>query len=249
MAVTTIAEAVAAMEAIADQFPATDGVAAFNRMYLEVTRAVGVAVADGVFANSSFLDHLDVVFANRYLSAVAAAERGSADVPRCWAVLWEFRQATDRAPLQFAVAGMNAHINHDLVLALVETFLELGLEPHDPVLMADFDRVNVLLGTLDGPIRRSFEQGLLLRMDQRIGGVENCIDSWSIARAREAAWIDARALWRVREHEHLRLRYERALDEATALAGHALLLPTGGHNHGPDGLCQTQNPLLDSLSV
>ena len=57
---------------------------------------------------------LDVVFANYYLSAVGHAEAG-ADVPRCWDVLWRNRSDSDCAPIQFAVVGMNAHINHDLV--------------------------------------------------------------------------------------------------------------------------------------
>ena len=39
------------------------------------------------------------------------------------------------------------------------------------------------------------------------------------------AWHDARLLWRVREHASMRAHYERALDEATALAGRCLLVP------------------------
>ena len=55
--------------------------------------------------------------------------------------------------------GWNAHINHDdLVLALVETFAALDLDPDDPHLLADFDRVNALLGSLESQIRRSFEE-------------------------------------------------------------------------------------------
>ena len=33
------------------------------------------------------------------------------------------------ARIQFALAGMNAHINHDLALALIETNKEFGIEP------------------------------------------------------------------------------------------------------------------------
>jgi len=48
-------------------------------------------------------------------------------VPRAWAPLFEARAKPRIAPIQFALAGMNAHISHDLCLALVATCKELGL--------------------------------------------------------------------------------------------------------------------------
>ena len=48
-------------------------------------------------------------------------------MPRAWAPLFEARAKPRIAPIQFALAGMNAHINHDLCLALVATCKELGL--------------------------------------------------------------------------------------------------------------------------
>jgi hypothetical protein len=244
--VASIPQAVEAMTAIAVRLPPVDGIAAFNRMYLQVTNAVAEAIHAGVFTNSEFLDHLDVVFANYYLSAVAHAEAG-ADVPRCWDVLWRQRLATGRAPIQFAVAGMNAHINHDLVLALVATFAELDLSPHDPDVLADFDRVSVLLASLDGDIRRSYEHGVMLDLDHHFGRAEDCIDRWSITRARAAAWHDALALWKVRNHISLRQHYEHALDEATAFAGRCLLMPLPEHTHHDQAPCLSQGPMLRDL--
>ena len=231
------------MESIASRLPSGDGVAAFNRMYLEVTKAVGAAIAGGLFANSAFLDHLDVVFANHYLAAVSAADAGGT-VPRCWDVLCEVRSRTDRAQIQFAIAGMNAHINHDLVLSLVETFEALGLDPDDPDLLADFDRVNSLLASLDAGVRRSFERGFALELDEHFGGIEDCVDGWSISQARAVAWHDARLLWRVRDHERMRSHYEALLDEATAAAGRCLLLPFGSHEHSDGRSCAIQAPIL-----
>jgi hypothetical protein len=241
--VTSVAQAVEAMTAIGTRLPPTDGISAFNRMYAQVTQRVAVAIRDGTFTNSAFLDRLDVVFANHYLSAVAYAEAG-ADIPRCWEVLWQHRDASDRSPIQFAVAGMNAHINHDLVLALVATFTELGLSPRDPVVRSDFKRVNALLVSLDREIRRGYEQGLMLEIDRHLGRIEDCVDNWSIARARAAAWHDAQILWQVRNHLALRRHYERMLDDATAAAGRSLLLPHAVHSSHRHTPCVPQAPTL-----
>lgn len=241
--VGSVADAIDAMQGIASRLPPRDGVAAFNRMYLEVTQAVATCIQDGFFANSTFLDRLDIAFANHYLGAVARAEAG-AEVPRCWRVLWQQRDAQDREPIQFAVAGMSAHINHDLVLALVETFVELGLTPHDLALLGDYQRVNELLATLENQIRRSYEGSFMLRLERPFGRVEDCVDKWSISRARAAAWHDARGLWTVRGHPQLQVRYERALDEAVALAGRCLLMPVGQHEHHAQAPCMTHEPMM-----
>ena len=52
------------------------------------------------------------------------------------------------APIQFALAGMNAHINRDLPLALVETCDELGGSSSamtEPRSTATFSPLNALL--------------------------------------------------------------------------------------------------------
>jgi hypothetical protein len=241
--VTSVAEAVTQMTAIDRALPPTDGVSAFNRMYLAVTTSVDEAISNGFFTDSAFLKRLDVVFANHYFAALRRAQVGR-DVPQCWGVLWQRRAAIRVAPLQFAFAGMNAHINHDLVLALVETLDELAMSPDDPAVHRDFTRVNELLAALDGQIRRSFEQGLLLRLEQRWGQLEDRVDGWSIAAARAAAWHDACMLWRVRHHEHLRSRYERILDDAVALAGRCLLAPLGHSPEHHGSACATHEPVL-----
>lgn len=241
--IASIPEAVDAMTAIAARLPPQNGVAVFNRMYLQVTVAVGRAIEDGVFTNSDFLDHLDIVFANYYLSAVGHAEAG-ADVPRCWDVLWRNRLALGCVPIQFAVAGMNAHINHDLVLALAATFTQMDVSPHKLEVLADFERVNMLLASLDADIRRSYEHGRALELDRDFGRIVNCVDRWSITRARAAAWRDAITLWKVRDHPILRRHYERALDDATALASRCLLIPLTQHDHHSHAPCLKQSPAL-----
>ena len=193
----------------------------------------------GFFANSAFLDRLDVVFANRYFLAFTQAEAG-AEIPRCWKVLWDRRAATHVEPIQFAIAGMNAHINHDLALALVDVFTELDAGPQTAAMHADFQRVNALLGSLDGKIRESFETGLILTVDRDLGTLPDCVDRWNITQARNQAWREAEALWQVHNHRTLTADLERALDDAVALAGACLLAPIEVHDAAECAACKAQ---------
>ena len=67
--VTSIAEAISRMEAIEAALPAADGIACFNRMYLDVTRQVNSQLGQGFFADPAFMTQLDVDFANLYFAA------------------------------------------------------------------------------------------------------------------------------------------------------------------------------------
>ena len=71
--VTSVAEAIARMEAIGSGLPAGDGIACFNRMYLAVTQTVGADIGQGFFADPAFMTRLDVTFANLYFAAAQAA--------------------------------------------------------------------------------------------------------------------------------------------------------------------------------
>ena len=126
--VTSIAEAISRMEAIEAALPAADGIACFNRMYLDVTRQVNSQLGQGFFADPAFMTQLDVDFANLYFAAAGAAGDPAA-VPLAWRPLAERRAAAGIEPVQFALAGMNAHINHDLPLAVVSTCTALATSP------------------------------------------------------------------------------------------------------------------------
>src|ERR1700722_3286330 len=71
--VPSIAAAIAQMEALAAALPAADGLACFNRMYLDVTQQVDSRLGQGFFADPAFMTELDVAFANLYFGAAGAA--------------------------------------------------------------------------------------------------------------------------------------------------------------------------------
>ena len=223
--VTSIAEVTDRMVAIGAALPVTDGVACFNRLYLIVTREVEARIGTGFYADPAFVAHLDVVFANLYFAAIDDWDRNRQAVARSWAVLVRRRHDGGVAPLQFALAGMNAHINRDLPIAVVETCRQLGTAPDEGTQEADYDKVNRLLGDLEPAIQESFEQGVLLELDRHFAGVDNLAATFSIRAAREVAWNNALALWHLRGARLLSRSFLDNLDRLVAFAGRSLLLP------------------------
>jgi Family of unknown function (DUF5995) len=97
-----------------------DGVKWFNWLYLQVTEAVGNRVAIGGLNDTAWLAELDFQFARLYFDALHSALTG-APCPGCWEAMFSCRGENRIARIPCALAGMNAHINHDLPVAIVAT--------------------------------------------------------------------------------------------------------------------------------
>lgn len=143
----TLAEVVERMVAIEATLPTGDGVGYFNRLYLEVTRAVVECLRRDEFEQLRFLEHLAVLFSNAYFRALDDFEREPRAASRAWAPLLEARARRRVAPIQFALAGMNAHINYDLPIGVVETCESFGVPPRaGSAEHRDYLKLNALLG-------------------------------------------------------------------------------------------------------
>ena len=225
--VATIDDVLAVQRAIDAALPPTDGVACFNKLYLAVTTNVRAAELQGsTFADVPFLSALDVAFGNLYFAALTALEKG-APVPRAWAPLFAARARTDVAPLQFALCGMNAHINRDLPVGLVSTFTTLGESMTRPSAQAaDFDRVNDVLAATEQQTAASYFTPFMKELDRTFDGVVDVIANWSVREARAAAWVNGAALWRLRGESFLANEYLAALDGMVGFAGRGLLVST-----------------------
>ncbi|KOX32178.1 MULTISPECIES: DUF5995 family protein [Streptomyces] len=219
-AVLTVDTVLSRMRALDAALPPRDGLAVFNRVYLRVTEAVDRHIDGGRFADPRAATALDVRFAERYLAAVDAAAEDRRP-PACWRPLFQFRRHPGVRPLQFALAGVNAHIGHDLALAVVDTCRTLGCEPAD--LEDEFDRVGDLLVSLEERVRDELMPGPdLLRVADPL---THLLGSWSLERAREAAWAAARALWALRRLPDVAGEFTERLDAAVGFAGRMLLTP------------------------
>ncbi|MFF7279791.1 DUF5995 family protein [Streptomyces griseorubiginosus] len=225
---TPVDAVVSRMRALDEALPERDGVAVFNRVYLAVTEAVDRCVDAGGFADARAAITLDVRFAERYLAAVDAAAREHRP-PACWRPLFQFRRHPGVRPLQFALAGINAHIGHDLALAVVDTCRSLGCEPAD--VEDEFDRVGDLLVSLEERIREELMPGPDVL--QVADPLTHLLGSWSLDRARDATWTAARALWALRGLPDVAGEFTERLDTAVGFAGRMLLTPLPGLTPGP----------------
>jgi hypothetical protein len=220
------------MQAIEAAAPAKDGVACFTRLYQAVTQDVHTDLGAQTFADPGFLSRLDVTFANLFFGALDTYGTNPAAAPHAWAPLFAARASGGIAPLQFALAGMNAHINRDLPVALVTTCKANGadlscMSPDH----GDFEHVNLLLAAVERELKTSFLTGWLGWVDRivhRLGGIDDIVAMWDISRARDAAWANARALWALEPEPQLSADYLGALDSMVGFTNRALLASPRG---------------------
>ena len=221
----TIPEVMATMQAIDAVCVDGDGLKWFNWLYLQVTSAVESRVGQGGFHDLKWLAELDVQFAKLYFAALGSYLAGKG-APGCWMALFDRRAQTPIARIQFALAGINAHINHDLAIAIGATCVTTGTAPtHECPQYRDYTGVN---STLDGLVELA-KQTLMVRLlgDDLppVSHLEDTVASWNVSAAREAAWVNAEVLWTLRSFPAVRSRYLGRVDGLTAVAGKALLVP------------------------
>ncbi len=212
------------MSAIETALPADDGVATFNRMYRQVTDLVDAAVDSGTFGAGEFLGRLDVHFANLFFAAYAADEAGLA-VPPAWAPLFDARTKPRTHPIQFALAGMNAHICHDLPDAVVLTCRELGVAPVDgSAEHTDFTTTNDVLEQAKDQIKGWFTSGLVARIDDLGGRVDDALAMFGIHLARAGAWQVSQLQWDLADNPRLDRLFRDNLARGVAFTSRGILL-------------------------
>ena len=222
---TTIDQVVERMHAIEQALPHSDGVMWFNRLYLSVTEAVKQAVDAHEFAASAFLSRLDVVFAGLYFAAYDASQAPGGTIPKAWSPLFDSRAREDVAPIQFALCGMNAHINNDLPQALVATAHELGFKlSRDSQQHQDYLAVNKTLQATEDRVKHWFDTGFVGDVDRAFGHVDDAIAMWDVARARDQAWTTAETLQEIAGVPILKKEFLDGLGHMVGFAGRGLVI-------------------------
>jgi hypothetical protein len=228
----TIPEVLAQMQAIDALVVDGDGLKWFNWLYWQVTQAVQARVqAPGGFADPALLAALDVQFARLYFDALCRS-LSNQTTPDCWQTLFDRRADTSLGRIQFAMAGMNAHINHDLTMAVVATCTaadsgtpaSLGPQ-HATVQYNDYTALNTTLDSLIEMARATLHLRLLGDALPAVSPLEDTLAGWSMSAAREAAWNNAELLWRLRGETLFATAFLDSLDGLTAVVGKGMLIP------------------------
>ena len=219
----TIADVLTMLQNIDNLLPGSDGLKWFNLLYMRVTQEVRGGPPPGGWSNPAWITRLDVVFAQFYFTAVRDWITGAGSVPSSWKALFEARFRLGVERIQFALAGMNAHINHDLPQALLQTDDEMNLAPvdsspeHD-----DYEHVNGLLEATLPSALQFLATGILGELAEDTGKIGSLLAIWNVRAARDLAWEVADHL---RSLEGLARATALAVqDQITGLVGRSLLL-------------------------
>ncbi len=222
----TIDDVLAVMRALDQTLATNDGLKWFNLLYLKVTESVKNSPPTGGFEDAVWLSKLDVEFAKLYFDAILAWQRNPASVSRAWRPLLQARLRPRIARVQFALAGMNAHINHDLALAIVRTDEALGLKPkRNSPQFRDFQRVNEVLVVAEAQAKEFIATGIVGVIDQKLGTMDDVLAMWSVRKARETAWNNAELLWRIRNMAIAKKLFLENLENLVGLSSQGLLIP------------------------
>jgi hypothetical protein len=224
----TIPDVVKNLQAIQAICSDGDGLKWFNGLYLDVTKAVEAGVDAGELADPAWIAALDVRFARFYFAAIEASLSGGAQgqTPGCWQALFDQRNQPAIARIQFALAGMNAHINHDLPQAVVAVCQSTGIAPqHGTAQYNDFTALNATLDSLIEKAKESLSVRLLGDALPAASHLEDRLAAWSVAAAREAAWNNAELLWHLADAPLVSAAFLDTLDGLTTVASKTLLVP------------------------
>ncbi len=224
MVLQTINEVISALDTIVQRsYDNASRLGYFAALYRRVTCAVRDGIASGSFQNGPLMEQLDIVFASRYLDALATFQAGGT-ATRSWMLAFQGCNNGDLLILQQLLSGMNAHINLDLGLAAAQ--VSPGEEL--PQLKPDFDQINGVLASLVGAVASEIAALSPLIGDLEKVGLrsETSLVNFDITGARDAAWLTAERL--AIEPASLHAVTIDGLDLAISIEGRAILYPPVG---------------------
>ncbi|GIM89150.1 DUF5995 family protein [Paractinoplanes toevensis] len=195
--------------------PTNNRVSAFNALYLKITQRVADALKTGV-NSPDFLELLDVEFAKRYFAALNLWNDDDEDTPDVWEVLFKRGHDLRMSRLTAAMLGVNAHINHDLALALIGTWNELGA-PTDDQIHPDYLLVNEIFYQEIPPLRRGFSTRWQNEIDEFVGPLDDWSQRILVRVTRAHAWDQGREMWDLRNNEKDFEAARRAMDRSASL--------------------------------
>ena len=171
----------------------------FHGTYLRTTRAVGAELAAGGFLDAAWVERWDVAFAQLYLDALEADQRG--EVPSGpWRVAFAAADEGGRSlpPLRHVLLGMNAHINYDLPQALLAVIDDREFQ--DPALLArraaDHRHIDTVLAARVGAEDTELDavSGSRSLLDRVLTPANRLGTKRFLEESRTKVWANARAL-------------------------------------------------------
>jgi hypothetical protein len=139
--------------------------ALFALTYLRVTQTYAWSARQpGYYADPAWTNHAVAVFAKYYLNAFDAwsANSDSSDVPQAWKIAFDAARDGKVSAAGNFFLGLNAHINHDLALAMAAAGLT---GPDGQSEKANYDHIDALLNSVTLPLIAELSARLDKSMD------------------------------------------------------------------------------------
>jgi hypothetical protein len=224
----TIAEVIselAEVQTVLDELPpapSANRVASFNELLLTITRRVESALAARAH-EADYLELLEIEFARRYFAALNLWNLDDENTPESWEVLFKRAGDVQLSRLVAAMVGVNAHLNHDLPLALIATWSELGA-PDEDLIHPDYLLINEIFYEEIPALRRGYSTRWQIEIDTAVGEIDDWSQRMLVGAARGRAWDQARRLWPLRHDAEDFEQARRAVDRAVALLGEWVII-------------------------
>jgi phage gp36-like protein len=207
-------------------YQSKDRRAVFTSAYLTMTREIASRVEDRQFNEADWVNTYTVAFGNLFRAAFLASETGSADVPAPWQIAFETAASARGLIIQDLLLGMNAHINHDLALALFEASIEVNREARRADHFAVNEAIRHAVDAVQASVADRYGRVFAI-VDSVLHRLDEDVSVFSIEKARLNAWTSALALTAAGDEHEKREVLQSIADRSSAIA-RLILLPTQG---------------------
>jgi hypothetical protein len=199
--------------------------AVFTSAYLSMTEEVKSGTQEQRFSDGEWVARYAICFANLYRKAFLAFENGDAPrLPKPWKLSFETSRSGRALLVQDLLLGVNAHINHDLPIALVEA----SIDPHREKRRRDHFALNDAIRRATDPVQEriaALYAPAIELLDHALGRLDEDLANFSIEKARLNAWVSAIALTDAEGEAEAAAVRDSISDHASVMAK-LILLPT-----------------------
>ncbi len=196
----------------------------FTSAYIQITKEIQSRIAAGLFADNQWLEQYVIAFANLYRIALERYEKEDfAELPKAWKLAFDAATQNRSSYIQDLILGINAHINHDLGLAL----LEVGIDPQRDSRYRDHTSVNDALQASTNVVQERISEiyaPVLGFIDLAGDELDEVLTNFSFAKARESAWLSGVALVEA-GGEAARAKVHKRINDQSAVLGRLILRP------------------------
>ncbi len=188
------------LESLAEMQANGDRKAIFLDCYQRMTRNMLKAAQTTCFEDPVWVDELLRRFAEYYFEGLEAYRLDRITSPVVWQAAHGAAQVEKTGPLQLLLLGVNAHINYDLVLTLIDQLQDEWDQSDDEaraLRQRDHRRVNdIIAATIDEVQDEvlAVESPDLALIDQLMGRLDEWLISKLIKEWREEVWDSAVAV-------------------------------------------------------